>query len=85
MNHAHTLLLDDRHANLLTPIVVLWLLVGYLAMRAERAGTYGFAVVAVAAIGAVVMQVTAGLGLFAVQWIIAACIGMAIERRWPRW
>ncbi len=85
MSHAHTLLLDERHANSLTLIVVLWLLVGYLAMRAERAGTYGFAVVTAAAVGAVVMQVTAGLGLFAVQWVIAAIIGMAIERRWPRW
>lgn len=73
--------LDDRHFGLLTLIVLSWLTLAYIGVRAERAGV-GF-VVALAAAALVVCMAAASvmLGLGAVQWWIAACAGIAWERR----
>lgn len=75
----HTTWLDDRHFNLLTPIVLVWLAWGLAAIWAEQRWGRGYLVIALAGV-AVVAMAAIGLGLGALLWVIAAVLGARYGR-----
>lgn len=79
MTHAHTLFLDERHANLLTSIVLLWFVWAIAAAYAHHRWGRGYFVVIAACIGDGVMALN-GLGVYALQWVIFAVAGVMWER-----
>lgn len=80
MNHDHVLFLDERHSELLTPIVALWFAWTIAAAVAQRRWGTGWLVV-LASVAGVLIMASDGLGLYAAQWLMFALLGAWLGRR----